>query len=117
MASNNDEPKEQAASDAQREYAWQRFWVPQGGVINLSDAGYLLDPLREAGWSGGTEVHSLPELSEFRALALLGEPGMGKSVALRTEARRLAENATAGEFTSIHADLRSHSTEGLLFAK
>ena len=100
-----------------REYPWQRFWVPQGGEIDLSDGGFLLDPLREAEWPGGTELHSLPELSGYRALALLGEPGMGKSVALEIEARRLAEQEPTGELMSIHANLRAYSSEGLLYSK
>ena len=33
------------AGDRNIQYDWQRFWIPQTGVLNLSDAGFLRDPL------------------------------------------------------------------------
>ncbi|HEX4080821.1 MAG TPA: hypothetical protein VHX61_18320, partial [Rhizomicrobium sp.] len=88
-----------------REYAWPRFWVRLGGSIDLSDGGYLVDSTSEIAKYGGRDLPTLPELVNFRALALLGEPGMGKSAALRSEAYRLKNDEN---FTSIFVDLRAY---------
>jgi hypothetical protein len=109
--------QESAFARGQRRFDWPRFWVAQGGPINLSDGGYLLDPVWEATWAGGTELYTLPELSHLRVLALLGEPGMGKSVALETEARREREGAEGRGVTAIHANLRTFSSDHLLYSK
>src|SRR5580700_6386011 len=101
----------------QRRFDWPRFWVAQGGLISLSDGGYLLDPVREAQWSGGSQLHTLSELDRFRALALLGEPGMGKSAALEAEARRQIAQADGSGVAVIHADLRAFSSDLLLYKK
>ena len=96
-----------------RRFDWPRFWVEHGGVVDLSDGGYLTDPNYLL---GRTEVRTLPDLASMRAMALLGEPGMGKSVALETEAQR--QKAEAGEDMIVfHADLRSFSSDVLLNAK
>jgi hypothetical protein len=74
-------------------------------VLDLSDAGFLRDPLDELVRSRSGEPATLPQLSQYRALVLLGEPGMGKSVALVEEARRVQREAADG--VSIHVDLRA----------
>lgn len=58
-------------------YPWPRFWVPRDGVVDLSDAGFLLDPLEYRLRSPGPV--QLAALQESKALVLLGEPGIGKS--------------------------------------
>jgi hypothetical protein len=102
--------------DGRRRFDWPRFWVPQSGVINLSDGGYLVDPLRTAERYGASQLKTLPEMGCFRALALLGEPGMGKSVALESEAVRRHAAAEDG-VTVIHTDLRAFSSDQLLYKK
>jgi hypothetical protein len=93
-------------------YAWPRFWVPRSGVIDLSDGGFFVDPMGQyAPWSVGRR---LSELSAYRALALLGEPGIGKSTTLQAEAERLR---TQQDVASIHVDLRAFSSEALLYKK
>jgi hypothetical protein len=67
-------------------YAWPRFWIPLGGLLDLSDAGFLSDP---------TDTHdpdgpvTLAALESRRSVVLLGEPGIGKSTALKEEADRV----------------------------
>lgn len=102
--------------DGTRRFDWPRFWVAQGGTISLSDGGYLVDPLWEAKSLGRTQLKTLAELDPFRGLVLLGEPGMGKSIALETEAdrrRAMAEH----DVSVIHADLRAYSSDHLLYKK
>jgi predicted NACHT family NTPase len=93
-------------------FQWQRFWVPRTGSIDLSDGGFLTDPTHPLR-SGGIGAQQLAELAEYRALVLLGEPGIGKSTTLLEEAARLGAQATDGTI-SIHADLRTYSSESLL---
>lgn len=87
--------------------------MAHGGAFNLSDAGYLVDPK----WAlGGSDLRTLQDLRGMRAMVLLGEPGMGKSVALGMEAQRqIAEEAS--HTAVFHADLRAYSSDVLLNAK
>ena len=64
-------------------YAWQRFWVPRDGSIDLSDGGFLSDPQSESARYSAYKLDTLSELQPFRALGLLGEPGIGKSATLQ----------------------------------
>ena len=50
------------------------FWVPQDGIIDLSDGGFLRDP---TDWLAGTRgPMPLAALQHWRALALLGDPAL-----------------------------------------
>ena len=96
-----------------KRFAWPRFWVEQGGAIDLSDGGYLSDPEWAFRRSG---LRTLQDLSDIRAMALLGEPGMGKSVALDVEVQRRKAEGNNGPIV-FHADLRAYSTDVLLNVK
>ena len=101
---------------ARPEFRWQRFWVPRTGTIDLSDGGFLHDPTQLFAPSGAGSARQLCELDDFRALALLGEPGIGKSTTLREESIRIATAGREGA-ASIHADLRAYSSEALLYKR
>jgi hypothetical protein len=93
-------------------YPWPRFWLPRDGIIDLSDAGFLRDP---ADWLAGPHsALSLAALQHWRSLALLGEPGIGKSTTLKEEANRIAALPGAA---SIYVDLRAFSSESLLYRR
>jgi hypothetical protein len=92
---------------------WQRFWVGRTAILDLSDRGFLRDPEDEFVRVSPGAPATLAALQKFRALALLGEPGMGKSVSLVDEADRVRRNGDAA--VSIYADLRSYSSESLLY--
>ncbi|MEY9463870.1 NACHT domain-containing protein [Bradyrhizobium ottawaense] len=102
------------ATNSPPTYAWPRFWIRLGGPLDLSDAGFLSDP---------TDSHdpdrpvTLADLQGRRSLALLGEPGIGKSTALKEEADRVATLAVDGHLQSIYVDLRSFSSEEFLFKR
>jgi predicted NACHT family NTPase len=91
--------------DPDRKYTWPRFWLPSDGFIDLSDAGFLRDPTE--GLDPPNPVQ-LAALENWRALALLGEPGIGKSTTLKEEADRIA---ALREAVSIYVDLRDFSSE------
>ena len=53
----------------------------------------------------------LAALQHWRALALLGEPGIGKSTTLKEEADRIATLPADADLVSIYVDLRAFSSE------
>jgi hypothetical protein len=90
-------------------YPWPRFWVPRDGVIDLSDAGFLRDP---TDWlAQPPSPVPLAALQHWRSLALLGEPGIGKSTTLKEEADRVASLPAEADLVSIYVDLRAFSSE------
>jgi len=97
-----------SASVGNIRYDWQRFWIPQTGLLDLSDAGFLRDPVDNH--FGRDELRSIGDLDGYRALALLGEPGIGKSSELKQEHERIA--AVGGPLQqSMYVDLRVVSAE------
>ena len=98
-----------------RAYPWSRFWVARDSTIDLSDAGFLQDPTEgPARWQ---RPSPLAALQDWRALVLLGEPGIGKSTALREEADRMESLAADSNLVSIYVDLRDFSSETLLYRR
>lgn len=102
------------AADKEPIFAWPRFWVPLGGAIDLSDSGFLTDPI---GSHDPEAPRPLAALRSWRSLALLGEPGIGKSTTLKEEADQIEGAGQAGVLQSCYVDLRSFSSEVLLFQK
>ncbi|HYL33069.1 MAG TPA: hypothetical protein VEU53_07985 [Stellaceae bacterium] len=93
-------------------YDWQRFWIPQTGVLDLSDAGFLRDPVGDH--FGPDVLRLLSDLQGYQALALLGEPGIGKSSELKLEHDRIAALAEEVRPQSMYVDLRVSSSEEAL---
>ena len=98
-------------------YDWDRFWVSRTGSVDLSDGGFLVDPTRPFLISQVSRPKTLPELASYRALALLGEPGIGKSTVLTADATRTAALLPTVDTVAVHVDLRAYSSEGLLYRK
>jgi len=98
-------------------YDWQRFWIARTGTLDLSDGGFLADPTNAIRLSRPETPATLAELGKYRALVLLGEPGIGKSTTLAAEATRVATESAAGETVSIHVDLRAYSSDSLLYQR
>lgn len=86
-------------------FSWKRFWCPRTGTLNLSDGGYLYDPESEYGYMFNKHVVSFDKISEVPCLILLGEPGIGKTEALRKIA--ILEDKQK----SLRIDLRSYGKE------
>ena len=94
-------------------YDWRRFWIAQTGILDLSDAGFLRDP---EDYSFDTSaLKTLDEIDAYPALALLGEPGVGKSAALRLEHERVFALGTEGNTVSVYVDLKVSSSEDRLY--
>ena len=96
-------------------YPLTRFWVPPDGIIDLSDGGFLRDP---GDWLANSHgLAPLAALQPWRSLALLGEPGIGKSTTLKEEADRIAELPANVDCVSIYFDLRAFASDALLYRR
>jgi predicted NACHT family NTPase len=63
-------------------YQWNRFWSSREAHLDLTDGGYLTDPEEGYGRYINPALVRFSEISGKQCLALLGEPGMGKTQAL-----------------------------------
>ena len=63
----------------EQKYDWLRFWSPRDAKVKVNGYGALEDPLAPYGHVINPEARTLDTLSELHCLALLGEPGTGKS--------------------------------------
>lgn len=90
--------------------AVERFWCAPDGTYHLDDRGYLLDS-GDFLASGGNGVPTR-SLLDRQALALLGEPGSGKSTAL-CDLVRLTRDGRASNSTEavLVADLATYGDE------
>ena len=71
-------------------YNWKRFWCPRTGNLSLIDRGYLYDPDTEWGRAYNSDVVAFESIAATPCLALLGEPGIGKTHALTAEYETVA---------------------------
>lgn len=94
-------------------YDWKRFWCPWGGSLALIDGGYLADPEGPYGRYLGSDLRTFEEISDRPCLALLGEPGIGKTTALQTE----RQNVEAAGYATIWMDLGGYGSEERLVRK
>lgn len=89
----------------------ERFWCPRDGAYTLDDHGFLRDP--NATWFGTQSANPgvlrTDELGEHRCLALLGEPGAGKSTAVAETARLVTTGVPVVSF-----DLAAYGSEDRL---
>jgi hypothetical protein len=97
-------------------YDWERFWVGRTAMLDLSDGGFLVDPENPPPQAHPGRPMRLAELRGYRALGLLGEPGIGKSTALEIDAAQMAHPSDVN-IASVHVDLRAYSSEGLLYQR
>lgn len=93
-------------------YPWKRFWCPRTGVINLMDGGFPYDP--ESYGRYNSDLVSLKSITSFHCLALLGEPGMGKTEALCAEWNALDEGIKAQGHQSLFINLSEYGNEDRL---
>ncbi len=101
-----------------QDYQWKRFWCPRSGRINLADGGYLCDPEEKWGKIYNPDLVTFDAISDFPCLALLGEPGIGKSRALEAQKKEIISKIQQ-QGGQVHPldDIRSFGNESRLVDK
>ncbi|WP_437942694.1 SIR2 family protein [Sorangium sp. So ce341] len=82
---------------------WTRFWIPRDTAPMLDGRGYLADPEGMYGRHMNPHARTLAQLEDKPCVALLGEPGSGKSYAVRAYVDGLRAGRSA---TLLHVDCR-----------
>lgn len=100
-----------------QDYGWKRFWCPRSGQINLSCGGYLCDPETEWGHINNPDLVTFEAISDLPCLALLGEPGIGKSHALEAEQKQIISKIQQQGGQVLTLNLRSYGDESRLVNK
>jgi predicted NACHT family NTPase len=100
-----------------KKYAWKRFWCPRAGNIYLIDGGYLADPDGPYGSYVNPALRPFVEVAELPCLALLGEPGIGKTETMRAERAAIDAAVSAESGKTFWLDLRSCGSEQRLETK
>ena len=95
-------------------YNWKRFWCSRSGNINLSDGGYLFDPDSEYRHIYNPDVVPFESISVIPCLILLGEPGIGKTHAMKTAQNAIHNKVKEEREQILCLDLRSYGTDMLL---
>jgi len=95
-------------------FEWKRFWCVRGENINLSDGGYLADPDSEWARYLNPDLIPLKRMNEMSCVALLGEPGIGKSWDLARQCEDVRPTVSANGERLIRIDLRSYADEARL---
>lgn len=94
-------------------YNWKRFWCRRDGSQSLGDGGYLSDPDSEYGIFTNRDVKDYSSIRDTPCLALLGEPGIGKSYAIKEAVA--AARSDGSPF--IHVNLREFGSEDRLVSR
>jgi hypothetical protein len=97
-------------------YDWERFWVPRDEAIVLTPRGYLLDPGSEFAEFSRSKSVPFGDIAGCPCLALLGEPGMGKTSALQAARRSIDEQIIVEGHDSLWLRLRSYNSDTRLVA-
>jgi predicted NACHT family NTPase len=95
-------------------FNWKRFWCPRTGSINLSDGGYLSDPDTQWGQALNPDLVSFESIAEVPCLALLGEPGIGKTYAMELERQNIETVLKAKGEEILWRNLRAYGIENRL---
>jgi hypothetical protein len=91
-------------------YEWKRYWVPRDGLIPTWADGFPVDPESEIGKLNAPKLLSFDQISKIPCLALLGEPGIGKSNTLEKIGEGLSQHQQ-DDAHRLYLDLRSYTTD------
>jgi hypothetical protein len=95
-------------------YSWKRYWYPTGNEPTLAD-GFLLVPSESylALFKSETSLVRFEEIADMPCLILLGEPGIGKSYAIK-DVCDAVKTSLEGPVTHAHfIDLAEYSETDL----
>ena len=94
-------------------FPWKRFWCRREDMYSLGDRGFLTDPDGEHGKLLNPHLVPFDQLQVTRCLALLGEPGIGKSWSLAADLDAFLQQSP--ELSTIRLDLRGYGSEDRLY--
>jgi hypothetical protein len=95
---------------AAKQYNWKRYWVPRDGSFAFDGDGFLATPATDGGWLWAkTDIVGFEELTPCPCLVLLGEPGIGKTVALDNACKHAGEARPSA--TILHRNLGIYGDE------
>ena len=89
--------------------------IAQTGILDLSDAGFLRDPVDSL--YGAGPLRTLAELEAYPALTLLGEPGIGKSATLQREYERVSALPAERNIVAAYVNLNVTASEDRLYRR
>ncbi len=95
-------------------FRWKRFCYPRGKRLNFTEEGYPYDPDSEFGEYYNPDLVTLNSLVMGPCTVLLGEPGIGKSWAMRDMRSRLDDIVSNQEGygnLTLSVDLRAYGNE------
>lgn len=97
-------------------YDWERFWVDPRARLQISADDFFEDPRADPTWlRPNVDAVNLSEASSAPCLILLGEPGLGKSQAVKDAVRNLGESPDRPLYLSL--DLGVYSDPASIRAK
>jgi hypothetical protein len=94
-------------------FPWKRFWCRREDSYSLGDRGFLSDPDGEHGTLLNPHLVTFDQLQAIPCLALLGEPGIGKSWSLSADLNTFLQQSP--QMPTMHLDLRSYGSEDRLY--
>lgn len=92
-------------------YNWKRFWCPREGNISLSDGGYLYDPDSEYSRYYNSDCVPFDSIETIPCLVLLGEPGIGKTTAMKSQKSLIEQRVTETGGASLWVNLNAFQTD------
>ena len=92
-------------------YNWERFWRPRDRQIRLSDRGYLQEPAGPLAQALNPDLVTFDSVSKVPCLVLLGEPGIGKSHAMKAAYEAVKGSPDLRDDRVLYLDLRSYGSD------
>ena len=96
-----------------KQFPWKRFWCRREESFSLADRGFLSDPDGDHGTVLNPKLTTLEQLQTTACLALLGEPGVGKSWSLSADVDAFLKESP--DLEVVRLDLRSFGSEDRLY--
>lgn len=93
----------------EKKYEWLRFWAPRDGKVAVNGYGALEDPQGAYGHIVNPEAKTLEALADVRCLAMLGEPGSGKSEEFKRQVKAFSSANPSDAVLSFQ--LRDYQTD------
>lgn len=97
----------------QPRYDWRRFWVRREDHLIVEGGGYLQDPDHPYGALSNPYAVPFERIASSPCLVLLGEPGIGKSSALKEVHDTLVSGNVSGHII-LFKDLKAYGSDSLL---